>query len=192
MGNYNALINKSHSFKREVKEKFGVPPERLIELLAIAGDTADGVPGVSGLGEGKAAKVLTGFGSFEAAQQVASDEAADVVAEEALRKDRKARAENTGGWFTTKGDAACPNPSPTFTVVLHRASDAFASQIHAYQLFNSFANGNVSIVVVAAVAATPLEVVAERAHLLETPPLHSGGAFENALGEPLVLQMRRK
>ena len=86
----------------EVKEKFGVPPERLIELLAIAGDTADGVPGVSGLGEGKAAKVLTGFGSFEAAQQVASDEAADVIAEEALRKDRKARGEKMGEWVKRK------------------------------------------------------------------------------------------
>jgi hypothetical protein len=101
-------------------------------------------------------------------------------------------AENTGGWFTTNGDAASPNPSPTFTVVLQRAKDALASQIHAYQLLSSLANGNVSIVVVAAVAATPLEVVAERAHRFETPPLHSGGAFENALGEPLVLQMIRK
>jgi hypothetical protein len=73
-----------------------------------------------------------------------------------------------------------------------RASEALASQIHAYQLFNSLAKGKVSIVVVAAVAATPLDVVADRAHLFETPPLHSGGALEKALGEPLVLQIRRK
>ena len=73
----------------QVKERFGVPPERLIECLAIAGDTVDGVPGVAGLGEGKAAKVLTGFGSFAAARQVAIDETADVLAEEALRKSQK-------------------------------------------------------------------------------------------------------
>lgn len=77
----------------EVEARFGVKPHRLIEMLAIAGDAVDGVPGVAGLGEGKAAKVLTGFDSFDAARQVAVDETEDVRAEEALRKDQKERGE---------------------------------------------------------------------------------------------------
>ena len=77
----------------EVRERFGVNPERLIELLAIAGDGTDCVPGVKGLGLDKAAKVLTGFGSFANAHEVAIEEDADVKTEDVLRKDQKARGE---------------------------------------------------------------------------------------------------
>jgi 5'-3' exonuclease len=77
----------------EVWERFKVPPERLIECLAIAGDPVDGVPGVAGLGKDKAAGILTAFGSFDAARQVAIDETADVRSEESIRKAQKDRGE---------------------------------------------------------------------------------------------------
>lgn len=41
-----------------VMERWGVPPERLPELFAIAGDPGDGFPGVSGWGPKTAAKIL--------------------------------------------------------------------------------------------------------------------------------------
>lgn len=48
-----------------VVDKFGVPPEKVRELLALAGDTADNIPGVPGVGVKTAAKLLNEYGSLE-------------------------------------------------------------------------------------------------------------------------------
>ncbi|MGL4899230.1 MAG: DNA polymerase I, partial [Shewanella sp.] len=47
----------------EVTEKFGVGPERIIDLLALMGDKADNIPGLPGVGEKTALAMLTGAGS---------------------------------------------------------------------------------------------------------------------------------
>ena len=49
-----------------VEEKFGVPPERIIDLLALAGDTVDNIPGVEKVGPKTAAKWLTEHGDLDA------------------------------------------------------------------------------------------------------------------------------
>lgn len=49
-----------------VKAKFGVPPERIIDYLALVGDTSDNIPGVPKCGPKTAAKWLTDFGSLDA------------------------------------------------------------------------------------------------------------------------------
>jgi DNA polymerase-1 len=49
-----------------VKNKFGVPPEQLAQLLALMGDAVDGIPGVSKVGMKTAAKLLQSYGSIEA------------------------------------------------------------------------------------------------------------------------------
>ncbi|HYW77717.1 MAG TPA: 5'-3' exonuclease H3TH domain-containing protein, partial [Gammaproteobacteria bacterium] len=48
-----------------VEEKFGVPPERIIDLLALMGDTSDNIPGVHGVGPKTAAKWLQEYGSLD-------------------------------------------------------------------------------------------------------------------------------
>ncbi|EYF04024.1 DNA polymerase I [Chondromyces apiculatus] len=50
----------------EVKEKFGVPPEQVRDLLALVGDSSDNVPGVPGVGLKTAADLLGQFGTMEA------------------------------------------------------------------------------------------------------------------------------
>lgn len=47
----------------EIAEKFGVGPERIIDLLALMGDKADNIPGLPGVGEKTALAMLTGTGS---------------------------------------------------------------------------------------------------------------------------------
>lgn len=49
----------------EVKEKFGVAPSQLRDLLALTGDTSDNVPGVPGVGPKTAAELLDQFGSLD-------------------------------------------------------------------------------------------------------------------------------
>ena len=49
-----------------VRNKFGVAPERLEDLLALMGDATDGVPGVSKVGMKTAAKLLNAYGDIDA------------------------------------------------------------------------------------------------------------------------------
>lgn len=51
--------------KDEVKLELGVPPEHVVDLLALAGDASDNVPGVSGIGKKTAAELINEFGSVE-------------------------------------------------------------------------------------------------------------------------------
>ncbi len=49
----------------EVREKFGVPPEQVIDVLGLIGDASDNVPGVKGIGEKTAIPLVAEFGSIE-------------------------------------------------------------------------------------------------------------------------------
>lgn len=49
----------------EVIEKWGVPPEKMIDLQAMVGDTVDNVPGIPGIGPKTAAQLLEEFGDLE-------------------------------------------------------------------------------------------------------------------------------
>jgi 5'-3' exonuclease len=48
-----------------VREKFGVEPQRIPDLLALVGDTADGYPGIAGIGEVTAARLIKRYGAIE-------------------------------------------------------------------------------------------------------------------------------
>ena len=51
--------------RQAVLERWGVPPEHLVDVLALLGDTIDNVPGVPGIGEKTADELLRAFGSLE-------------------------------------------------------------------------------------------------------------------------------
>jgi DNA polymerase I len=49
----------------EVLEKFGVTPDKVIDIQSLAGDSVDNVPGVPGIGVKTAAQLLTEYGDLE-------------------------------------------------------------------------------------------------------------------------------
>jgi DNA polymerase-1 len=48
-----------------VRERYGVPPELITDLMGLRGDTSDNIPGVPGIGEKTASALLQQFGSLE-------------------------------------------------------------------------------------------------------------------------------
>src|SRR2546421_9589426 len=49
----------------ECRERFGVEPARVVEIMGLMGDSVDNIPGVKGIGEKTATKLITQFGTIE-------------------------------------------------------------------------------------------------------------------------------
>jgi len=56
-----------------VEEYFGVPPDKVVELVALMGDAIDNIPGAKGIGEKGARELITAYGSVEAAMARAAE-----------------------------------------------------------------------------------------------------------------------
>jgi DNA polymerase-1 len=61
---YDTMKNKRIA-SAQVLEKFGVPPSKVIEVQALAGDSVDNVPGVRGIGIKTAAELINQYGDLE-------------------------------------------------------------------------------------------------------------------------------
>ncbi|MBK8302108.1 MAG: DNA polymerase I [Chloracidobacterium sp.] len=81
-----AMRQNSNNFKRKVpvppiewcdeawvKNKFGVPPDKIIDLLGLMGDAVDNIPGAPGIGEKGALKLVLEYGSALGAMERADE-----------------------------------------------------------------------------------------------------------------------
>lgn len=62
---YDPMKNRAIG-RDEVIEKFGVPPEKVVDVQALAGDSVDNVPGVPGIGVKTAAQLILEYGDLDA------------------------------------------------------------------------------------------------------------------------------
>ncbi len=65
---------KSQEFGPEqVQEKMGIPPELVVDYKALCGDASDNIPGVKGIGDKTAIKLLTTYGSLDKIYEAIAD-----------------------------------------------------------------------------------------------------------------------
>jgi DNA polymerase-1 len=74
--------------EKKVEEILGVPPEKVIDLMALLGDTVDNIPGAKGIGEKGATELIQKYGSVESALDHA-DEVSNKRYREALQQQRE-------------------------------------------------------------------------------------------------------
>ncbi len=75
----------------EVEERFGVPPDRMLDVRALVGDPSDNIPGVKGIGDKGAAKLIREWGSLEKLLEHAVDVKAKRAREALLEQADAAR-----------------------------------------------------------------------------------------------------
>ena len=63
----------------EVRERTGVGPQQIADLIALRGDPSDGIPGAKGIGEKGAAQLLEQHGSLEEVLRAAEDPASSIT-----------------------------------------------------------------------------------------------------------------
>ncbi len=68
-----------------VKERFGVAPDKVVEILGLMGDTSDNIPGVPGIGPKTAQRLIEEYGSVETILQNA-EKLKNVKLRESFRK----------------------------------------------------------------------------------------------------------
>jgi DNA polymerase-1 len=86
-----AAVEEQHVTLANGAERLGVPPAQTVDYLALVGDSADNVPGVRGVGEKTAQKLLAEFGSLDAVLAHAAELPAKRVREALLADADRAR-----------------------------------------------------------------------------------------------------
>jgi DNA polymerase-1 len=82
-------ITETESFDPgKVKEKYGIPPEKIPDLVGLKGDSTDNIPGVPGIGEKGASLLIGQFGSLEELYE-SLDEISGAKRKQTLEKNRE-------------------------------------------------------------------------------------------------------
>lgn len=106
---------------QEVQQKFGVPPELIPDFLALVGDTADGYPGLEGIGRVGAARLVNKYGPIESLP-------AEVLGaerwEQALLFKRLATLRTDARLFENVDALQWRGPKPEFVAYAEQSGDA--------------------------------------------------------------------
>ena len=100
--------------RAEVIEKFGAPPEKVIDIQALMGDSVDNVPGVPGVGQKTAAQLIEEFGDLETLLARAGEIKQQKRRENLIEFADLARISKR--LVTLKDDIPLPEPLSTLTI----------------------------------------------------------------------------
>ncbi|MEZ5939703.1 MAG: DNA polymerase I, partial [Hyphomonadaceae bacterium] len=104
---YDSMKDR-HLWAPEVIEKFGVPPEKVVEVQALCGDSVDNVPGVPGIGIKTAAQLINEYGDLETLLSRAEEIKQPKRRENLIAHAEMARLSRT--LVTLRTDAPTPEP----------------------------------------------------------------------------------
>jgi len=110
---------KTISDATAIKKKFGVSPDKIPDFLALVGDSADGYPGIAGIGKVGAAQLLNQYGSIEAFPAKVLGNQRD----QALLFKRLATLRTDAPLFTSIDELRWTGPGPAFEKFADRAED---------------------------------------------------------------------
>ncbi len=68
-----AAVEEQWVDRSNASERLGVPPERVVDYLALVGDTSDNIPGVKGIGDKTAVQLLETYGDLDTILAKAAD-----------------------------------------------------------------------------------------------------------------------
>ncbi len=117
----------------EVEAKFGVTPDRVIEVQALIGDSVDNVPGVPGIGPKGAAQLINEYGTLEAVLEAAPGMKPSKRRDMLIEHADKARISKQ--LVILRDDA--PLPEPIEDLVLRRWDDKVLGAFFDTQNFKS-------------------------------------------------------
>jgi DNA polymerase-1 len=168
---FDTMKNKRIA-RAEVIEKFGVPPEKVVEVQALAGDSVDNVPGVPGIGIKTAAQLIEEYGDVETLLARAGEIKQQKRRENLIEHAEAARISRR--LVTLKDDVPLPEPIGDLTV---RPLDvprveAFLKEMEFSTLLRRIGGDN------AAPAAAPAAKAPAAA-----PAMASAGGYETVFDE---------
>ena len=88
-------------------EKFGVTPDKVIDVQSLAGDSVDNVPGVPGIGVKTGAQLITEYGDLETLLARASE------IKQQKRRENLIAVRRAGAHLEAAGDARRPGAGGT-------------------------------------------------------------------------------
>ncbi|UOR16756.1 DNA polymerase I [Qipengyuania aquimaris] len=99
-------MKSARIYIEEVQEKFGVPPEKVGDVLALMGDSVDNIPGIFGVGPKTASKLIAEHGDLTSALDAAADMKKSKLKERLI--EHRADAELSRVLVTLKEDCGLP------------------------------------------------------------------------------------
>ncbi len=167
----------------EVVEKWGVPPEKMIDLQALTGDSIDNVPGVPGIGPKTAAQLLEQFGTLDALLERAAE-----IKQEKRRQsiiDNADKARISRELVTLKNDVAVTESLQDF--ILHPAEGPRLIGFLKAMEFSSLTRRVAEATGTEPAEIEPAEVTVERADAAHGPDVGAPAAPHSAEGDEAAM-----
>ncbi len=167
----------------EVVEKWGVPPEKMIDLQALTGDSIDNVPGVPGIGPKTAAQLLEQFGTLDALLERAAE-----IKQEKRRQsiiDNADKARISRELVTLKNDVAVTESLQDF--ILHPAEGPRLIGFLKAMEFSSLTRRVAEATGTEPAEIEPAEVTVERADAAHGPDVGAPAAPPSAEGDEAAM-----